>query len=91
MPQESEHFVCPCCGMHAPIERLTEEGPFVLAMFRKTLGGKLKLTEEQRIELIDGIHKESFRGSAPGKLEYEEIPVTDEIREAFRRRLEELI
>jgi len=88
MPQETEHFRCPICGQHGPIERLTEEGPFELAMFKKTLGGKYKLTPEMRIERKH--HKESYRGSAPGMLEYEEIPVTQELREAMRKRLGEV-
>lgn len=87
MPQESEHFVCPCCGMHAPIERLTEEGPFELQAFRKTLGGKFKLTE---VDHIKRRRKESYRGAAPGALKYDAIPVTDELRELFRERIREL-
>lgn len=87
MPQESEHFVCAVCGMHAPVERLTEEGPFELKAYRKTLGGKKKLTHEERLERM---RKESYRGAAPGTLEYVEIPVTDELREAMKKRLGEV-
>jgi len=87
MPQETEHFVCPCCGMHAPTERVLEEGPFVLEMFRKILGGKVKLTDAEK-ELRKGL---GFRqGSGTGRLDYDKIPLTDEVREAVEKRIAEL-
>jgi hypothetical protein len=73
--------------MHAPIERVLEEGPFTLQMFLKTLGGKRKLSPEER-ELRKGL---GFRrGSGTGRLDYEQIPMTDELREAVARRIQEL-
>lgn len=88
MPQESIHFRCPCCGQHAPIERLTEEGPFELALFEKILGGKRKLTTEEREERKGGFF---LRGSAPGSLEYEEVPLTKEVVDLMAKRLTELV
>ncbi len=88
MARESIHFVCPCCGMHAPIERIAEEGPFVFRMFRKILGGKQKLSDEEK-ELRKGAAFQ--RGSGHGALQYDEIEVTDEARDQLRARLEENI
>ncbi len=87
MSQISKQFRCPFCGQHAPIERLTEEGPFTLAEFEKTLGGREKLTPEEReVQKKRGYR----RAHVPGKLEYEEIPLDDDIREAAARRREEI-
>jgi len=87
MPKESEHFKCPCCGQHSPVERLTKHGPFTLELWHKTLGGKQALTEEQRESRKGGI---PTLGSAPGLLNYEEMEVTDELIEAFKRRIAEV-
>ena len=87
MPQESEHFSCPCCGMHAPLDRVLEEGPFELKMFQKILGGKTKLSDEEK-ELRKGLG--FHRGSGPGRLAYDEIPLTDDVREAVENRIAEL-
>lgn len=87
MPEESEHFRCVLCGQHAPVERL-KEGPYSLEMFLKTLGGKRKLTEEER-EARKGLGPFG-RGSAPGRLDYEEIPVTDEVRAQVDERISQL-
>lgn len=84
MPQEVDQFVCPCCGMHAPVERLTAEGPFEFKMFHKTAGGKLKLTEEDRRA------RRGMRfppGSAHGKLQYEETRILTRVRNALVRRI----
>jgi len=87
MSQEIEAFLCPCCGMHAPLDRLYTEEPFELLQFRKTLGGKKKLTEAER-EARKG---EPFRrGSAHGTLNYEKAELTDEVREQFRIRIGEI-
>jgi hypothetical protein len=87
MPHESQHFRCPCCGQHAPVERLTEEGPFEPALYEKSLGGKRKLTPEDR-EARKG--KGFRRGSGPGLLDYNEVPMTPEIQDALARRIAEL-
>ncbi len=86
MPQETEQFSCPTCGMHAPMDRLYEESPFPFRLFRKILGGKRKLTDEEK-ELRKGGGFQ--RGSAPGTLSYDEIEMTDEARNQLRARLEE--
>lgn len=87
MPETVLQFVCPCCGMHAPLTHLSEKGPYELQMYLKTLGGKIKLSEADR-ELRKG---QGFRrGSAPGSLEYEEVEVTSELQEMMRRRLKEI-
>lgn len=88
MPAESEHFLCPCCGMHAPIERLYEEKPFVLQMFKKALRGKHKLSDEEREARKGGGFR---RGSGHGALDYELIELTDEVRAQLRVRLEEIL
>jgi len=72
MPQETEHFRCVLCGMHAPVERL-DEGPYGLEAYRKTLGGKIALSEQER-ERRKGLGT-FHRGTAPGNLIYEQIPV----------------
>ena len=87
MPKESDHFQCPVCGQHGPIERLTEKGPFPLEFWHKTLGGKRKFTEEER-EARKGLP--FFWGSAPGTLDYEQREVTGELIEAVKRRLAEV-
>jgi len=78
MSKESLHFSCPCCGQHAPMERLSE-GPFPFALFRKILGGKQKLTPEQR-----ATRRTQYKGSAPGLLNYEEIPMTEDAKELLQ-------
>lgn len=86
MPAESEHFQCPMCGMHAPIERL-EEGPFKLEKWLKVLGGKVKMEPEERRARgarVDG------RGTASGRLAYTEEPVDDELLDSVKRRAEEI-
>ena len=88
MPIEVEQFSCPVCGMHAPIERLYTEEPFEFKMFKKTLGGKRKLSDVER-ELRKG---SGFRrGSAHGSLEYEEIEISAEVRNQLAVRLDEVI
>ena len=86
MSQETEHFVCPCCGMHAPLERIYTEEPFELQVWVKTLGGKISLTDAEK-EARKG---EAFRrGSAHGGLDYKRTEVTDEVRNQVKARLEE--
>ena len=91
MPGKSEHFRCPLCGQHAPIERLEADEPFELAQFEKTLGGKAKLSPEDREERIAlGSHKETFRGSAPGLLEYKEARLSARVKSLALKRIKQL-
>ena len=85
MPEATEHFVCPCCGMHAPVDRVFAVEPFPLQMFVKTLGGKQKLSDAAREERKG---RAGGPGSASGSLSYDEIEVTDELRELVRARVE---
>ena len=86
MPQQTEHFLCPTCGMHAPIERLYQEEPFVFKMFRKILGGKRRISDaEKELQKGEGLR----HGSAPGVLQYDPIEITDEVRNQLHVRLEE--
>ena len=87
MPREQEKFCCPFCGMHAPKERLTEEGPFELAQFRKVLGGKTKLTPEEREDQKKKGYRRLF---VPGNLDYTKIEISEEVREAAARRKDEI-
>jgi len=87
MPHKVHAFSCPVCGMHAPVDRLYTEAPFLFRMYRKIPGGKRKLTDAQREERRGGDFK---RGSAPGALEYEEIPMDDELRPQLEARLEDI-
>ncbi len=80
-------FRCPCCGQHAPIERLREEGPFVLGEFTKQMMGHRKLTEEER-EQRRGL--KLGRGSGPGKIDYPPVELSDELKELYAQRLKEL-
>lgn len=86
MPKETEHFRCPLCGQHGPIERL-DQGPFELEAFHKILGGKLKVSEQER-ERRKAAHFK--RGSAPGNLEYFQVDVSEELRGKTRRQLENI-
>jgi hypothetical protein len=81
-------FRCPTCGMHAPMDRLTSEGPFEFEVFRKTLGGKRKLTEEEHNARRGRRHG---KGSAPGLIDYEPIRMTKKYRDAIARRIQELL
>lgn len=87
MPKESEHFCCPFCGQHAPVERILEDGPFEAGLFEKTLGGKVALTREEKASRRPSTF---HRGAAPGKLNYVEIPMTPEVEEAIQKRAKEL-
>ncbi len=87
MGGETELFRCPCCGQLAPQARLTEEGPFDLEAWLQTWGGKVKLTEADR----EARRGQGFRrGSAPGRIEYEQQVVSDELRELVKKRLSEI-
>jgi hypothetical protein len=87
MAGEVLQFRCPCCGQHAPIERITEEGPFEFEVFVKTLGGKRKLSEDER----KARRGQRFpRGSGPGRLDYEPTRTLKSHRDALNKRLQEL-
>ena len=88
MPVEVEQFSCPVCGMHAPTERLYTEEPFEFKMFKKTLGGKIKLSDADRERRRGSAFR---RGSAHGSLEYEEIEISAEVRNQLAVRLDEVI
>ena len=85
MPRETEHFRCPLCGQHAPIERL-DEGPFSLEVYHKILGGKIRISEAER-ERRKGTGT-FHRGSSPGDLQYPRFPTSPEVKEKTRRQLE---
>ncbi len=84
---ETRVFSCPCCGQRAPQERL-EGGtpPFPLEAFTHVFGGKVRMSEEMR-EARKGMPFQ--RGSGPGRMHYEDLDVTDELRENFARRIRE--
>ncbi len=86
MAQKTKHFLCPVCGQHAPIERITEEGPFEFSLFEKILGGKTALTDEEKERQISRGYR---RFRVPGGLEYHEVPMDDESLERMKARLEE--
>jgi len=88
MAAEVLQFVCPCCGQHAPIERITEEGPFEFQIFKKTLGGKRRLTEDER-KARWGHHP--TKGKAPGFLDYSPAPIEKQHRDAIAKRITELL
>lgn len=88
MPQETYHFSCPVCGMHAPVDRLYTEEPFLFRMFRKLLGGKIKLTEAEREARRGTIYEK--QGSGHGGLEYDEVDMDEEVRHQLEVRLEEI-
>jgi len=90
--QNQEEVVrCPCCGMVAPAARFTEESePFDFEQTTRKWGGKVALSDEDREQLIfEGkIHKEIYRGSGPGRIEYDPWHKPDaEHRHAFAARL----
>ncbi len=87
MSRKTEHFSCPCCGQHAPIERITEEGPFQFALFIKTIGGREKLSAEEKEKQISYGYR---RFHVPGKLDYDPIPMDKDMLEAMQKRIEEL-
>ncbi len=87
MPGESRHFRCPCCGQHAPIERITEDGPFEFQVFEKRLGGKIPVTPEERRRSKG---RRRGKGSAVGVLDYSEVRSQKEERDAIAKRIGEL-
>ncbi len=86
MAYETEHFRCPLCGQHAPVTRL-DEGPFGLEAYHKILGGKLKVSPQERERRR---HLKFKRGSAPGSLEYFQVPTPEEMKQKTRAQLEQI-
>lgn len=76
---------CPLCGMHAPLEQV-EYGPYELQEWLKVLGGKRTLTDEEREvrPYIPG------RGHTPGRLQYDQVELTEEVRTLFTQRIRDL-
>ncbi len=87
MAEITTWFRCPACGQHAPIERLQEEGPFELTEHTRQIMGKRKLTEEER-EQRRGLRL--GRGSGPGRIVYDPVELSDELKGLFAQRLKEL-
>lgn len=85
---ESLHFRCPCCGQHAPIARITSEGPFKFGLFIKTLGGKRELTEEEHNARRG---RRRGKGSAPGLLIYQSTPMQKKYEDAIAKRKQEML
>ena len=81
-------FRCPCCGQHAPMVRITNEGPFEFEVFQKTLGGKRKLTDEERKNRRG---QRRGKGSAPGVIGYESIPTQPKYKDAIAKRKQEML
>ena len=87
MPAKYDQFKCPTCGQHAPVDRLMTDEPFALEQWRKTLGGKRKLTEAQRMERK---RKEVYRGSGPGMLDYHQVTLSAKLRSLMAKRVQQL-
>lgn len=88
MAKEVFQFRCPMCGQHAPVERLSDEGPFEFQIFRKTLGGKRELTDAERKARRGQRYP---RGSGPGKLDYEPSRTLKRHQDALARRIQQLV
>lgn len=87
MANRAEYFTCPCCGMKAPIERLTEEGPYDFEMFLQEYGGKRPFTPQERAERRG---QRSGRGSGVGIMSWTPIRTRAEHRKAIDKRLREV-
>jgi hypothetical protein len=87
MAGEIFQFRCPCCGQHAPIERILEEGPFEFEVFKKVLGGKMPLTPEMRKQLKG---RKKGRGRSPGVLDYAPIRTLKKHSDAMNKRIQEI-
>lgn len=84
MPLQYDQFRCPICGQHAPVDRLMTEEPFELEQWRKTLGGKRKQTEAERLERG---RKEVYRGSGAGYLDYRQVKLSGKLRDMLAKRI----
>lgn len=85
---EEEVFHCSCCGMVAPVTRLTEDSPVEFRQTTKRWGGSRPLTDEELEKRF-----KYGRGTAPGILIIEKPwrePDPD-VREAYIARLREVL
>lgn len=87
MANQAEYFTCPCCGMKAPIERLTQGGPYEFEMFLQEYGGKRPLTPEERVARRG---RRFGRGSAAGLMEWHPTRTLVRHRNALNKRLKEI-
>ncbi len=62
---EKLRFRCPCCGLVADVDRLSE-GPYKVQAFLQSFGGK-----------VSGM-KHPGKGKAPGFMRYEDITKTEQ-------------
>ena len=68
--KETLQFRCPACGRHSNIESLTAQDEYVFEIFRRIIGGKLALTEAEKI-LKHG--EKPRRGSGHGGMRYDKL------------------
>lgn len=87
MAKVSEHFQCPFCGQHAPLERL-DEPIGEPQLYEKTLGGKRGFTEDEREATKDIKIK---RGGMAGLLDYREIDMPEEVMNKLIERAKQLV
>ncbi len=82
---QAEYFTCPCCGFKAPIERLTEQGPFKFEVWRQTYGGKRAFTPEERSRMKG---RKPRRGGAPGVMAWSPRRTLKRHMDAIRKRVQ---
>lgn len=83
-----EYFTCPCCGMKAPLKRLTQGGPYTFEMWIEEWGGKQPLTEDDRIARRG---MRLGRGSAPGNIKWSPTKILKRHRDAIANRVSQLL
>jgi hypothetical protein len=83
-----EYFTCPCCGQKAPLTRLTKGGPYEFEMWNEEWGGKMPLTEDERIARRG---QRFGRGSAPGNIKWSPAKILKRHRDAIANRLSQLL
>lgn len=91
MAASYRYFRCACCGQRAPLERLSEEGPFQLAEFIRSIGGKVKMSPEERMARKGRKDPRHFRGSGHGRIEWMEEGLSDEVIALWQKRLQEIL
>lgn len=87
MANQAEYFTCRCCGMKAPIERITKEGPFEFEMWVQEYGGKRAFTSEERQARRGQRHG---LGSAPGLMTWTPTQIMQRHRDAFAKRIKDI-
>ena len=87
MANQEEYFTCPCCGMKAPMKRLTEDGPYSFEMFLQEYGGKRALTAAER-KARRG--ESRGKGSGVGLMTWTQIDVQPQHQDAIDKRISEL-